>query len=469
MLARRSPVRVVAVLFLLVVTIPAAALIMVGRGNTPVSDAGWPLGAVDVANLKTRIGWYEGPPLGGGQWCFLYRGDTAALNEALKALGAIRAPAGVQVVLHDGPQNCSFLGDPKDPRADTRYDWSFTVWVPESWHRLYNDPRSTFAADQQGFRNPVAPPRMDVYLTPKIDWRQVKVPDGVVVTDERVTAGAASGQAPKGVTIRADVFDMARNKPIAGAEFRAERNTGQGDAWEKVAAATTDATGRVTLAGVPAGNCRLVVTAPGFAPRMVGYDELKGGSSRRITVELSKAVRFSGTVTDDAGHPVAGMTVRADNTMGIDGRGYAPPQRVEAKSDDQGRFTLDGVPEGYLKAWGHAPGWFQVDGLKLYAAPERNPVVLHVVGTGTVRGKVVDKSGKPVGGGSVNVNPPGDPIGKWGGSMNTAADGSFEFKEVPTGTYTVSTRPQLPGVPKDPNAVEIHVSSGKVTDVTVRQ
>jgi hypothetical protein len=461
--------RRLAVLLLVALTLPTSALIMVGRGNAPVSDAGWPLGAVDIANLKTRIGWYEGPPLGGGEWCFLYRGDTAALNEALKALGAVRAPAGVRVVLHDGPQNCSFLADPKDPKADTRHDWSFTVWVPESWHRLYNDPRSTFAADQKNFRAPVAPPRIDVYLTPKIDWRQVKVPDGIPVTDERVTGGAASDKAPKGATIRADVFDMASNKPLAGAEVRVERNTGKSDAWDKVAAATTDATGRVTLADVPAGNYRLVVAATGFAPRMIGYEELKDGAGRKLTVELSRAVRFTGTVTDDAGHPVPGIAVRADNTMGIDGRGYPLPQHAEDKSDAQGRFTLADVPAGYLQPFAHAPGWFPLESIKLQAVPPTTPVVVRVVATGGLRGKVVDRNGKPVGGGSINANPPGDPIGKWGGSMNTAADGTFEFKDVPPGPYTVSTRPQMPGVPKDPNAVEVHVASGKVTDVTVKQ
>lgn len=45
----------------------ASALIIGGTGNKPVRDAGWPRGAVDVANLKTRIAWWEGPPFGGGQ------------------------------------------------------------------------------------------------------------------------------------------------------------------------------------------------------------------------------------------------------------------------------------------------------------------------------------------------------------------------------------------------------------------
>ena len=44
----------------------AFALIMTGTGNEPVSDAGWPAGALAVANLKSRVGWWEGPPFGGG-------------------------------------------------------------------------------------------------------------------------------------------------------------------------------------------------------------------------------------------------------------------------------------------------------------------------------------------------------------------------------------------------------------------
>ena len=81
---------------------------------------------------------------------------------------------------------------------------------------------------------------------------------------------------------------------------------------------------------------------------------------------------------------------------------------------------------------------------------------------------MLDPKGKPAAG-NVSVNPPGDLIGKWGGSTNVAADGSFEFKDVPPGAYTVSSKPQLPGVPRDPNAVEINVASGKVTTVTVKQ
>src|SRR5215472_3047808 len=69
-----------------------AALITGGWGNDPVQDAGWPNGALEVANLKSRVGWWEGPPFGGGMYCFLYREkDAAAFNQALAAFAKIKS------------------------------------------------------------------------------------------------------------------------------------------------------------------------------------------------------------------------------------------------------------------------------------------------------------------------------------------------------------------------------------------
>jgi hypothetical protein len=62
----------------LCLTSPGHGLVMVGQGNDPVNDAGWPTGALALANLESRVGWYEGPGFGGGQWTFAYRGDADA-------------------------------------------------------------------------------------------------------------------------------------------------------------------------------------------------------------------------------------------------------------------------------------------------------------------------------------------------------------------------------------------------------
>lgn len=442
---------------------PAPALIMVGVGNDPVSDAGWPAGAIDVANLKSRVGWWEGPPFGGGQWCFMYRGDTAKLEETIKAFAAVRAPS-LQIVLHRGPTNSPFLGNQKNGAADTHYDWSFTVWRPESWHRLYNDPRSTFAADQPNFRKPVDPPRLDVYLTDKLDWKKITVPEGVQLVDDR---GADGPKPASGCALRGDVFDMATGKPVIGAQVTVERQDKQG-AWEKLGTGTVNATGRYEALFAP-GQCRIVATATGYAPRMVGYQEFKEGDARKQVIELCAATKLAGTVTDAEGKPLAGVQVSATNTMGIDGRGYPPPDRAQVKTDASGRFTLDELPAGFTQLWAVAPGWYHTEPFKLYASPDPKGVALKMMATGKIKGRVVDAKGQAVTGGTISVAPPGDPVGKWGGSMNLGADGSFEFKDVPPGPYTVSTQPQYPGAKPDPNAQQIKVESRKTVEVTVKR
>ena len=181
-------------LALLVVLLLAAsvqAMIVVGKGNDPVTDNNWPAGSLEVANLRTRVGWWEGPPFGGGQHQFLYRGDAAAFQAALDAFANIKAPK-LELYVHEGPHEVVFLKDEKDPKADARVDWTFTVWNPRSWNHLYNNPKSTWNAEDPSFRKPVDPPRLDVYVAGAngkgIDWSRVKVPANVTVTDERASA-----------------------------------------------------------------------------------------------------------------------------------------------------------------------------------------------------------------------------------------------------------------------------------------
>jgi uncharacterized GH25 family protein len=450
--------------FLLLFTTAAPALIMVGKGNAPTHDAGWPAGALELANLKTRIGWYEGPPFGGGQWCFMYRGEIADLNAALKAFGAIRAPS-LQLFVHDGPGENQFLADPKTPKADTHYDWSFTVWVPANWHRLFNDPRTTFMADSPNFHKPVDPPRFDIYVSPKIDWSKVTVPQGVEVIDQRAPAGGAKAG---GASIKGDVFDMATGKPIANAEIRMEIYKTPENTYTKAAAGTGDKDGRFELANIPTGHARIIAAAPGYAPRMIGYEEFKDGESRKFTVELSKGVKLSGLVTDGNGTPLAGIVVRTSNNMGIDGRGYSLPEAPQTKTDDTGHFTINDLPTGYSQMWAYAKGFYQQESLKLHPIPTETPLTIQMVATGVIKGTVVDAKGKPVRDGTINVSVPGgDQIGKWGGSMNIKSDGTFQFDNVPPGEYVISTVPQLPGIKPDPNAQHVTLGSGKILEVTV--
>src|SRR5690348_10971881 len=78
--------------FFLLLIQPSQALILVGTGNGPVSDPGWPTNALEVANQKSRIGWWEGPPFGGGEWHFEYVGDATAFQQSLDAFAKIQSP-----------------------------------------------------------------------------------------------------------------------------------------------------------------------------------------------------------------------------------------------------------------------------------------------------------------------------------------------------------------------------------------
>src|SRR5262249_50515354 len=97
---RRLMNRPLALFPLFLAATPASALIQSSTGNQPVPDPGWPEGARAVANLPSRAGWWEGPPFGGGEWHFIYRGDGAAFEQALTNFAAIKAPM-PEVVLHN--------------------------------------------------------------------------------------------------------------------------------------------------------------------------------------------------------------------------------------------------------------------------------------------------------------------------------------------------------------------------------
>lgn len=448
-----------AALLLLVCTLRSSALISVGHGNEPVHDGGWPEGALTVANLKSRVGWWEGPPFGGGQWQFLYRGDTEKFQEALTQFTAIRAPR-LDLFLHDGPQTNHFLGERDKPDSDARVDWAFTVWNPESWHRLFNNPKRVFPAEHAGFRQPVDPPRLDLYLGGgQVDWAKVKVPLNVTVRDER--AAAAGVKVEGGAMVRADVYDMATGKPIVGARVTVARRpeAGQNPAkdYEPVAEAATDAAGRAQVEKIPAGVYRVSVTAEGlmpanglladgYAPRVLGYEQLHDRSFKSYTAELVKAEAVRGQVLDSASKPIKGAKVRASHVMALNGRGYNSPDVREMTTGEDGLFVLSGLPRGYAQLWVSAPGYYFGDVITIYDVPTTN-VTLRMSGGGSIHVTVTDKSGQPISNYEghelmVSVEPKGgSQVGSWGGSSTVKKDGTVTFTDAPAGEYRISSRP----------------------------
>jgi hypothetical protein len=432
----------------LLAPLPASALIMVGRGNAPVTDAGWPEGALAVANLKSRVGYWEGPPFGGGEWQFLHRGDTAAFGKALTNFAAIRAPA-LDLVIHDGPQENIFLKDEKDPKADTRVDWTFTVWVPANWHRLYNNPKSVFSADQPQFHQPVDPPRLDVYVGGggQVDWAKVKVPGNVRVRDERVSA--AGIESVGGALVRVEAYAMATGKPVPGARVVVAKliDTQKPQAgYQTVAEAAGDDAGRMEVAKIPPGTYRLSVEATGYAPRVLCYQPFDEKTFRQFTTELAALASVSGSVTDDDGKPLTNVAVNVFRALAIDGRGYLVPDNPSAVTDATGHFELTQLPAGYVQLSAAAAGYHFSDVLTIRDAPSTG-ISLRLYRAGGMKVTVTDKSGKVISSLDgkplmIHVEPKEDnKTGSWGGGATVKDDGTVEFTNVPPGQYRITSRP----------------------------
>jgi hypothetical protein len=448
----------------------ADALILTGQGNQPVSDPGWPGGALAVANLTNRVGWAEGPPFGGGQWTFFYRGNPTDLQKALEAFAAIKADR-LEIVLHAGTAASPFLGGAGDNRQSANYDWSFEVWVPENWNRLYNDPQSFFSADQPNFRQPVAAPRLDIWLSPgRLEWAGAQVPAKVTVRDDRATSHGFKPGA--GSVIRASVTDAANAQPVPGARLVVLSN--ENGRWQKVDEAVGNAEGRVQLAGLKEGSYRVVADAVGYVPRVLDFVRFGTNDYREYAVALARPAGLSGLVRDEAGKPLSGVKVRAGNILGPDGKGYPMPETPEVESDAEGRFQLKGLPVGLLQVFAHREGYHQrwnPSDLVQVLGPGAGTQLEYAVRmepTGAVSVQIVDGDRKPIRNlrdGEVQVHieaSEGPVVGSWGGGSSVGTNGVCVFEGVPPGQYRVSGKPFVPGSGQgDGGAVAVTVEAGK--------
>ena len=108
------------------------------------------------------------------------------------------------------------------------------------------------------------------------------------------------------------------------------------------------------------------------------------------------------------------------------------------------------------------------DLIKLYDVPSKEPIVIHMTSTGSVKGRVQLPPGGANGQVDVSIAPEGgDKIGSWGGSMHAQDDGTFAFEGVPPGKYYVSTHPLIGDPAKESHARPVTVESGKTVEIEI--
>ena len=287
-----------------------------------------------------------------------------------------------------------------------------------------------------------------------IDWKAVKVPDTVRVSDMRMESAPASVK--EGGVIRGGVFDMATHRTITGAKvvlFQPKVSLVQGTeagALKQPGSTQTDKAGLFEISAIPEGYYQIHVYAEGYAARAVGaFDNRSGHACLESDILISKAAPLRGVVADEKGNPIPGVKVSARNAIGMDGFGYGPAKAPSATTDAKGCFEISSLPEGSTGLFCQAPSLHQQTSIfELYKVSnrpweKREDIRIVMTGTGSVRGKVVDRDGKaPTREFSVNIEPKGgSKRGSWSGSMRCKEGGTFEFSGVPPGEYVLVAQP----------------------------
>jgi peroxiredoxin len=200
----------------------------------------------------------------------------------------------------------------------------------------------------------------------------------------------------------------------------------------------TDADGRWTLGGVPEHPDSVAVTAYDYlhlteqtSYHPEPYKPQSALRDRSAILRLKSGTLIEGTVLSPDGQPVAGVEVAYG-----EGQGYGnaiPP----LKTDAEGRFRLGIKPGTIATLIARAPGFGPtLQRLKVGDSPMRAYMTLD--SAHSLRGQVVDPSGKPIPGAQVVAfwsGPEGTVTSSFGvasrRTLTADSEGRFEWKEAP--------------------------------------
>jgi hypothetical protein len=315
----------------------------------------------------------------------------------------------------------------------------------------------------------------------------VRLPDGGI-------AGSVTGR-----------VSASTGEPLACAIVRVRPNPGVPQVY-------TDEQGRYEIAGLPAGSFliearRLHHHALVYGQRHPSDPEasitLREGQRREdVDIVLPRESLVGGTVRDEYGEPVEGVTVYALQLRRFGETVATRSSALPVRTDDRGRFQLAGVSPGtHLLAAsarhgiGGIPGERFTGYVTSYSPGTTNPMLAHRVSVdagidardldvvlvrsdlATVTGMLLDASGQPYAGSidmSVSRRSGAVSIDSW--SASAGPDGQFTIRNVPPGDYVVkSTAPSGTGfgmqyasvVDGDAGPVTVRIADGAVVQGTL--
>jgi hypothetical protein len=447
---------------------PALALIEGGTGNEPIENPRWPAGTDVVFNNPARIAYWVGPPLGGGQWHAECRGDTATLNDVLKAFSKIDVK-NKRIVAHDGVGHSFWLNpnDVPEKANEAKIDWIVMVWETASWEQLKGVPIGVRPRDivDDGSGPPA---QIDIYTGGNIKWDDVIVPAGIEVIDQQLEAHGF--KADDGTVLEGSVVDLVTAKPLAAKiELQLiEPQKKVGDKYTATSHANADAKGHWVLKKSPAGWFRIVVSADGYVPRIVGYGRFDDQPRwQSYETGLSRSAVVAGRVTDDAGKPLRDVAVQLHD-VASDDKEYESPDDYRATTDAEGRFRIEAVPIGSARTSLRKPGYCR-PGLGETVKTPADDLALKMTPSAQLRVTVEFRNENRRGEYIVNLEPEGgNVVGSWGGSAQIDEKNQYTFAEVPPGRYVVDGHPNPTTEQQRTEKIAVELKGGMSTDVTLK-
>lgn len=440
---------------------PGPVMITGGKGNKPLPDPGWPKGAADVFNWKTRIAWWEGPPFGGGQWHSECKGSKQELERLLELFAKIDLPK-KQVLVKDGIGYSFWLDPNQTKRADreTKIDWEFTIWQTDRWKMQQGLPAELRAVSSQDEH----PPAILTVYGASIRWNEVTIPEGIEVIDNRLEAHGfklADGRVLEGTVSNETGEPLAAKVLVQRVQ---PRETG-GYEYTDLNALETDQNGHWVVKDFGTERCRILVSAPGYASRILGYvkyDRQPGWT--RWDTQLRTSTQLRGSVVNADGQPLSDAKVYLTSVT-VDEQRYELAGGPLVELSD-GEFTLDGLPQASkigLRATlaGHIMARQEVqlpsDGVELKLTP---------AGSLTVN---VEFDQPPPTRYVIQLEPEGgNAVGKWGGSANIDEERSYTFQNIPPGTYVLTGKPNPGSVRETTEPLTIKIRGGDNQKVTLK-
>jgi len=245
---------------------------------------------------------------------------------------------------------------------------------------------------------------------------------------------------------------------------------------------TTESDGSVHLQGVLPGAYEVDIYCEGYVPEDT-YDPLmieEATSGLRWSVGTGQTIR--GHVWTAAGEPATKLRVMSSMKTDAANPRARQTSTWGQETEDDGSFAIYGVTPGTheLTVSGMHPGPDTPIEVVVAAGSDVDGIKVELPGAGSVRGRVVDERGEPVGNVRISLESKDRgrsffSFGMSSSSTRAADDGTFEIEHVRPGDYRAkasqgwSSTLRTPGTSDDdPQGEELTVEEGESAEIELR-